>query len=590
MLRGALQLLFAFAAISSVRTAMSASELATAKAEWKALLAERPRLGPALERLKGEIDPFFAKYDEDLDGPLDEKSMQNEFGGFDEATWRKFMLAKGITPKRAASSKQATLAPVHDTPRARLDVRGGGETRRRAQCSEWDHLLVSHVALHNRILDFSNDMPAAERKVLVFGNIPHGLGNRLGAYISYFLLCVVTRRACLLDDSQVVAPMGELFEALPIGQQAWDWRWSEAIGKKLAAAGIAKTNFHMTRAIFSDATPESAFRDAATGRQVQWAALDSSYDGNVFRSTQLVHAAFNVSPQEGDGVNEHYAKVLRAAGVRTPPTWMTAGCLGRVLFQPRQLMLDQLSPLLDAFEQHRFVVGIHIRLGFLVSGAGADGRVRLNTKVTEQIAKFAAEEKAGRAAVPERPWEPVDDWIRRSAVKHPHAHRPKFGNLLADTFRCAEFLASQAVDAGLATEPLFFVATDAKPIEDLVNAVYGAPGSKVKVLTTPYQPKHSGNAGSKFERLKLAMDWQLLAMADQLVSVGSIQSTFSASAWHFSLLADQLKHINDQGQCVRGGGSLFKLHSDYHQDDPTLKKVLGSKFVVLPKYDHPELR
>jgi hypothetical protein len=64
------------------------------------------------------------------------------------------------------------------------------------------------------------------------------------------------------------------------------------------------------------------------------------------------------------------------------------------------------------------------------------------------------------------------------------------------------------------------VATDAKPIEDLVNAVYGAPGSKVKVLTTPYQPKHSGNAGSKFERLKLAMDWQLLAMADQLVSVG----------------------------------------------------------------------
>jgi len=61
------------------------------------------------------------------------------------------------------------------------------------------------------------------------------------------------------------------------------------------------------------------------------------------------------------------------------------------------------------------------------------------------------------------------------------------------------------------------------------------------------------------------MDWQLAATRDggpALVSVGSIQSTFSASAWHFSLLADQLKHINDQGQCVRGGGSLFKLHSD----------------------------
>ena len=38
---------------------------------------------------------------------------------------------------------------------------------------------------HNRLLILSN-MPAAERRVLVFGSIPHGLGNRLGAYVSYF--------------------------------------------------------------------------------------------------------------------------------------------------------------------------------------------------------------------------------------------------------------------------------------------------------------------------------------------------------------------------------------------------------------------
>ena len=71
------------------------------------------------------------------------------------------------------------------------------------------------------------------------------------------------------------------------------------------------------------------------------------------------------------------------------------------------------------------------------------------------------------------------------------------------------------------------------------------------MLTTPYDAKHSGNAQSKFDRLKLTMDWELLAEADELVSVGSIQSTFSSSAWHMSLRPDQLKHINDSGECAR---------------------------------------
>ena len=370
-----------------------------------------------------------------------------------------------------------------------------------------------------------------------------------------------------------------------MGQLEWDWRWTKEIGAKLAAAGIEKTRFEMTLGIFTKATPETAFLDETTGKEVQWAALTSSYDGNVFQSTAMVHSAFNVAPSGPDRVNKHYAQVLHAAGVRTPLTWMTAGCMSRVLFQPRQLMLDQLSPFIDAFEQHKFVVGIHIRLGFLVSGAGADGRVRLNSKVTQQIAKFAKE------GVPaDAPWAVVDEWIRRAAVKHPHAHRPPFHHLLADTFRCAEHLAARAVAAGTTREPIFFVATDAKPIEDLVNAVYGGADSKIRVLTTPYQPKHSGNAGSQFERLKLAMDWQLLTMADQLVSVGSIQSTFSATAWHVSLLPDQLKHIDDAGQCVRGGGSLFELKTDYHQDDPTLADVLDAEYVVVPKLEHPELR
>ena len=85
------------------------------------------------------------------------------------------------------------------------------------------------------------------------------------------------------------------------------------------------------------------------------------------------------------------------------------------------------------------------------------------------------------------------------------------------------------------------------------------------------------------------MDWELLAQADELVSVGSIQSTFSSSAWHMSLRPDQLKHINDSGECVRGGGSIFRLKDDFRSDDPVLQSVLRKDPVVLKKI-HRELR
>ena len=115
--------------------------------------------------MRNEIDPFFAQYDEDLDGPLDAVSMQNEFGAFDPGTWALFLQQRGITLVSHPKGAKQTLAPHRNTPRARLDMRGMGATRQHAQCAEWEPVLVAHVALHNRILDFSNDMPASERKV-----------------------------------------------------------------------------------------------------------------------------------------------------------------------------------------------------------------------------------------------------------------------------------------------------------------------------------------------------------------------------------------------------------------------------------------
>ena len=257
----------------------------------------------------------------------------------------------------------------------------------------------------------------------------------------------------------------------------------------------------------------------------------------------------------------------------------------RFLFQPRPLLVAQLAPFLNAYRQAKLVVAVHVRLGFLVAGAGADGRVRLSRRVARLM------QEQGSQRLRDDPWHDIDQWIRKAAKKHPHGRSRLMQAPLADAFRCAEHLIEQAIQAGRApagNRPAIFLATDSKPIEQLAHAVYQN-NPKFQLLTTPYDAKHSGNAQSKFDRLKLTMDWELLAQADELVSVGSIQSTFSSSAWHMSLRPDQLKHINDSGECVRGGGSIFRLKDDFRSDDPVLQSVLRKDPVVLKKI-HRELR
>ena len=346
-------------------------------------------------------------------------------------------------------------------------------------------------------------------------------------------------------------------------------------------SGAAEVQFVMQRDAWVGMEPERVF--FVDGKEARWAKLENSYDGNVFRSTQLVHEAFGAGSY--GTVNDKLIAALAKRGVTTPPGWLTSGCVMRFLFQPRPLLMAQLAPFLAAYQKARFVVAVHVRLGFLVAGAGADGRVRLSRRVARLMQQQDVQQ------LRDNPWHDLDQWIRKAAKKHPHGRSRVMDAPLADAFRCAEHLIEQAVHAGHApagTRPAIFLATDSKPIEQLAHAVY-VNHPKVQLLTTPYDAKHSGNAQSKFDRLKLTMDWELLAEADELVSVGSIQSTFSSSAWHMSLRPDQLKHINDSGECVRGGGSIFRLKDDFRSNDPVLQSVLRKDPVVLNKI-HRELR
>ena len=67
---------------------------------------------------------------------------------------------------------------------------------------------------------------------------------------------------------------------------------------------------------------------------------------------------------------------------------------------------------------------------------------------------------------------------------------------------------------------------------------------------TQYDAVHSMQANTVTKQVGIAADWWLLTMVDELVAPGSIQA-FSGSAWHVSLRADQLKHVDYRGKCLR---------------------------------------
>ena len=159
-----------------------------------------------------------------------------------------------------------------------------------------------------------------------------------------------------------------------------------------------------------------------------------------------------------------------------------------------------------------------------------------------------------------------DEWIHRAGTALWQNQPPGVPRqALSTLFECAEHLANEAVAQDSARKPIFFLATDSPHVEQLAKLVYSRrkndPESSLRpqLVSTQYDAVHSMQANTVTKQVGIAADWWLLTMVDELVAPGSIQSTFSGSAWHVSLRADQLKHVDYRGKCLRGGGPPFNV-------------------------------
>ena len=124
----------------------------------------------------------------------------------------------------------------------------------------------------------------------------------------------------------------------------------------------------------------------------------------------------------------------------------------------------------------------------------------------------------------------------------------------------------------------------------------GGGGQRPRLITTEYAATHSMQANTKLKQVGIAADWWLLSLADELLSPGTIQSTFSGSAWHMSLRGDQLKHVDYRTKCVFGGGPPFNLFGMpdfphrgkgyYREDDSDLEAVRAGAKEIDVKLHH----
>ena len=115
----------------------------------------------------------------------------------------------------------------------------------------------------------------------------------------------------------------------------------------------------------------------------------------------------------------------------------------------------------------------------------------------------------------------------------------------------------------------YFVASDTSAILDQAKIIY-----EDQLISTEGEPMHPSVA-QRHHQLKILTDWYLLGLSDQLISVGGIllftvvhvnrvfigktselhlsiadsQSTFSATAWVYSLRPESFHHISDWGLC-----------------------------------------
>jgi hypothetical protein len=127
----------------------------------------------------------------------------------------------------------------------------------------------------------------------------------------------------------------------------------------------------------------------------------------------------------------------------------------------------------------------------------------------------------------------------------------------------------------------YFLATDTAAIIDQAQLIYGD-----KLVHTPDEPKHPA-AATRMQQLKIVLDWYLLSLCDQVVSVGDSQSTFSATAWFYSLRPEMFHMQSDWGLCRRGGSGFYRLHGssrnkggNFDAADPHLQQCFASDPII----------
>eukprot|EP00937_MAST-01D_sp_MAST-1D-sp2_P002968 g2968.t1 len=354
-----------------------------------------------------------------------------------------------------------------------------GATAFAAGCSDFDRVLREYVVMHNRILDFDNDLPKHDRRVLVYGNMAFaGLGNRIPVYVNFFLLCVLNKRACLVLDSDQEAA-GEFFEAMQVDGMSWDWRYSKEIGQRLRSKGLEPETIKIRlNTTFLEGTPDKIFVNEH-GSEPTWAYAQKARPSGVF-TLRLLHEALSRTPGATMLTNKHYERAMERAGLHVPLTWMSAGCVMRAMFQPRQVLLDNLAPFLDMYERASTVVAVHVRFTQFIRQWEPNGPMK---QKGEALMSKLIEALKAKQASKQTVFDALDTFVAGAAS----THGQRLNRAISTVFRCAEHLAS-----GSGGRPLLFIASDSKRMEDLVAAVYGSDSQRpFDVVSTPQNPNHS---------------------------------------------------------------------------------------------------
>jgi hypothetical protein len=123
-----------------------------------------------------------------------------------------------------------------------FDVKGYGETTERQMCREhvWP-VLNEYTKLHNKMLDFTNDLKPRDRRFLVVSGFgEQGLGNRIQWMTTFFWLAVISDRAILFEDD----PSGKVLVISDYLQSKYiDWKYTPQLVKKMQESGLPKPKF-----------------------------------------------------------------------------------------------------------------------------------------------------------------------------------------------------------------------------------------------------------------------------------------------------------------------------------------------------------